>query len=141
MSHLAKTFRKAERDAVRDHEFRFRVVDLIDSNCRLIVKYGALVLIAWLVRGAVHDIAGTWTLADLRLSVFGNVTSDKYVGWIVLGLFGSGGVTYGLNEGRLRRKNIARMFAEKRELELLIDPGRTSSGLPASGNTRREDRI
>ena len=47
---------------------------------------------------------------------------------------------FGLRERHLRRKNAKNMSGHVEQLEKLIDPNRTSSGITKSGTTRPEDK-
>lgn len=49
-------------------------------------------------------------------------------------------IFYGLGERRFREYKIRYLTQRIKELETEIDPRRSSSGLPSSGNTRPEDK-
>ncbi len=140
VSDLAK-LTKAEREVERQYRVRYRIVDAIDNNVRLLIKYGFLFLIAWKAEQGVVALAGSKTLADFRFSVFGNVTIDKYIGQLLMLIFGSSGVTYGWRQRQLRRKDIDRLGNRVKDLEQRLDPERSSSKLTRVGTTRPEDKI
>lgn len=69
-------------------------------------------------------VAGIWI--GLALSALG-------------GMIGLAGFVYGRNQERFRERKTRELAARIRELEQLIDPDRTSSGLSPDGNTNPED--
>lgn len=87
------------------------------------------------IGNAVQSLAGRTSLADLRLGFFANIT---VVYTVSITLSGISVVLY-LKERRLHRKTRERLAARIRELELKIDPTRTSSQLTSEGLTRKED--
>lgn len=113
-----------------------RIVDLIGLAISYIVPWGTLLLISkWGVE-AVTALAGKHTIADIGLKMIVNMQIGEAVAYI----FGAGGIGYGIVERRLRRNTIERLGTRNRNLETLIDPARTSSGLTTRGTTRPEDR-
>jgi hypothetical protein len=86
-------------------------------------------------------LAGKTTLASfatsVALSILGNDKMMKSIYLIITG----GSIAYGVGERRLRRRAIKRHTGRPIELEKLIDPNRTSSGLTTEGTTRPEDRV
>jgi hypothetical protein len=118
-----------------DAKILYRKIDAAVTLCKAVIKYGALVLCVrylFLIAGA---LAGKTTLASLVLSVLANA---KVSDCICL-LFGGGGAVYGVAQRQLRRRAIKRLTGRPKELEVAIDPNRSSSELTARGTTRPED--
>lgn len=101
------------------------------------IRWGALILIARYCYLSVYALAGRVTLADIGISVFGKVEISIAIAWII----GIGGISYGLNQRRLRRNTVERLQRRIQELEKRHDKKRTSSRLTDRGETRPEDRI
>jgi hypothetical protein len=101
-------------------------------------------MMAWaVVAYAIHEIsaafiafAGKLSVAQLKLNFLAHVSVVWTVSVAVSGL----SITLYLRERRLHIKTRERLSREKRELELLLDPNRTSSALTPEGLTRKEDR-
>jgi hypothetical protein len=88
---------------------------------------------------AFEAFAGRSTLANFGIFLIADLKVNKVFSHIVLGLFGIGGVGYGVNERRLRRKVIKQSGGRIAKLEKRLDPKRTSSGLRVDGRSRPED--
>ena len=119
-----------------DYELRARLIDRSAVVVEAGLKYGALVVIFYFLYASVASLAGQVTLADIGLRIIGDVTISETVAW----LFGVGGVGYGLRERKLRRDTIERLTPRVRKYEEMLDPQRSSTGLPSRGTTRPEDR-
>lgn len=98
---------------------RLKIIDAIDANLRLFIRYGK------------HTFAdvGVRFLADVRI---GNALSYAV---------GAGGIAYGARQRKLRGDTIQKMGDRIKELETAIDPNRSSSGLTKRGHTRPEDEL
>jgi len=79
--------------------------------------------------------AGKTSLADLTLRVLANVS----VVWTMSLTLSGISITLYVRERRLHRKTRERLTARVTELELKIDPQRTSSLLTPQGTTRKGD--
>ena len=79
--------------------------------------------------------AGKNSFADLTLRVLANVTVVWELSLTLSGI----SVTLYLRERRLHRDTRQRLTARITELELKIDPKRTSSHLTPRGQTRKDD--
>ncbi|OFW25388.1 MAG: hypothetical protein A3H27_14830 [Acidobacteria bacterium RIFCSPLOWO2_02_FULL_59_13] len=109
---------------------------------RLIRRFGngvticvTVAYVANVIGNAVQAFAGQRSLADLRLGLFANIS---VVYTLSITLSGISVVLY-LRERRLHRRTRERLTARNTELELRIDPTRTSSQLTSEGLTRKED--
>ena len=109
-------------------------------------KWAGLAIMVWKASDALIAFAGRSTVArgDIKLEA----TTHSYFGLedtnclIIVGLallFGLVGIVYGKRQARLRKKAIERFAPNKQMEELHIDPGRSSSKLTLSGETRPED--
>ncbi len=56
-------------------------------------------------------------------------------------VFGGGGLAYGWRQRKLRRDTVQEMGKRIAELEKLVDPNRSSSGLTLRGDTHPRDAI
>ena len=101
-----------------------------------VITWAGIVSVVYLISSAVSDLAGRTTLADIALQVLlaGNV---REVGSYAIA---GGGITYGLWERRLRKSEIRHLGEQKKLLESVLDPNRSSSQLTETGETRPEDR-
>lgn len=100
-----------------------------------LIRWGALVLSFRYMYLTVEALAGRVTLAQVGISFLGNLTLSQSLAYI----FGSGGVIYGYGEHKLRQRTIRRLGPKRKELEVSIDPKRTSSKLTDKGETNPED--
>ena len=127
---------KSDRALELRFQFRFKLIDLAASTVALLIPWGSLVVIGYLLSGALNALAGKFTFADIGIRVLSDVRVSEGLTY----LLGGGGIAYGLNERRLRRKAIERLSGRVQELEKRLDPKRTSSKLTRRGTTRPEDR-
>src|SRR5713101_6446433 len=116
---------KAPRELELKYRFRFRVLDLIGSTLNLLVPWGSLVLIAFMIADALKGLSGRTTLADIGVKFLIDIRMSEAIAYVLA----AGGMAYGYKERRLRQKNIPRLSARNQELERRIDPGRSTSGL------------
>jgi hypothetical protein len=79
--------------------------------------------------------AGKQSLANFAINLAANIDIVWTVSVSITGL----SITLYLRERRLHRKTRERLTARTTELELMIDPNRTSSLLTSKGLTRKED--
>lgn len=108
----------------------------------LLRRHGANIVM-WLVLGwTVHEVAlvliayaGKASVADLTLRILANVS----VVWSLSLTLSGVSVSLYVRERRLHRKTRERLTTRITELELKIDPKRTSSLLTSQGTTRKGD--
>jgi hypothetical protein len=98
----------------------------------------ACLLIGYCVNRAstgVEAFAGRRSLADLKFGLFANVTVVFTISITLSGL----SIGLYLRERGNHRRTRERLAARIKELEIKIDPNRTSSKLTSEGLTRRDD--
>jgi hypothetical protein len=113
-----------------------------DTGLRLglsLIKYSAACFMVWQLAIAIESLAGRATLADFSVFLISDLKVNKAFSHIVMGIFGVGGISYGLRERGQKRKEIKRLGNRVVELEKRLDPNRTSSGLTLDGKSRPED--
>jgi hypothetical protein len=119
---------------------RFRLIsqgiDGFVAIVRTVIWAGLGAFSVYFAHAVLIEYAGKSTLADLAFRLVVDLRLDVALAY----MFGAGGVGYALYERRLRRRNIARLTARNQELELRIDPERSSSGLTPRGTTHPKDR-
>jgi len=97
---------------------------------------GALVFVAWFARDVLVAYAGQTTSANVVVQLFADFRIAVLLPWAV----GAGGIIYGIRQKHLKEQAIERLTKRTHELERIVDPARTSSGLTPRGRTRPEDR-
>lgn len=151
---------KAENRLLRAHGFGSGLVKVLQQ----LIKYGGFVLIAWHVQLAITSLSGKHTYADIVVRADGNmnmgdgVKPDGESGQapacpqledqglspqdalaIICFFLALVAISYGRAQARLRRDVIERMHPYQEAFEKQRDPGRTSSRLTRTGETRPED--
>ncbi len=101
------------------------------------IKYGTLVACVYLGYLSIESLAGRVTLATVGIRLLGNLRVSEGICAILT----TGGIVYGVGQRRLRHKAVKHLGNAKNELEKILDPGRSSSGLTEAGGTRPEDEI
>lgn len=102
---------------------------------RDLIRWGAVAFLGWIVYKCVAVMAGHTTIADIGVRFLGDVRISEALAWV----FGAGGVSYGLGQRSLRRRNIRRLTPRTEALEKRLDPRRTSSQLTDTGETHPGD--
>lgn len=113
-----------------------------DTGLRLglaVIKYGAFCFIVWRLGIAIESLAGKSTLADFGVFLYADLKANTVFSHLVMGILGIGGAGYGLRERAQKRREIKRLGNRVVDLEKLLDPNRTSSGLTIDGRSRPED--
>lgn len=126
-----------QRQGGSEHLIRLRIIDAIDANLRLLIKYGFLGFVAFLSYRAIAVLAGQYTFADIGVKFLADVKIANSVGYVV----GAAGVAYGRRQKKLKEDTIQQLAPRIKELETAIDPNRSSSGLTQRGRTRPEDEL
>jgi hypothetical protein len=109
--------------------------DLIARIVCSAIHGGVWVFCVYLITSAARDFAGKETRAEFFLKAIADLKANQGFAY----LFGAGGIIYGLKERRSRKKIVGKVQERNRTLEKMLDPGRSSSGLPQSGDTRKGD--
>lgn len=123
-----------------DYKLSYKRIDAATTIVKTICMYGWPVGCMYFIYKIAFVLSGKTTLASFAMSVAVSILgNDKVMRGIYLVITG-GSIAYGVGQRRLRRREIARHTKRPKELETLIDPTRTSSGLTTEGTTRPEDR-
>lgn len=98
---------------------------------------------AWIIYLIFNKIAGKNTQADINLrAIFDECSSDGYAfGIIFFALFIAYlAIAYGRRESKLRKDTVEKLQNRIKELEVQLDPGRSSSMLTERGDTNEGDK-
>jgi hypothetical protein len=102
-----------------------------------LVRWGGVVLITRYIYLAIAALAGSRTFADISINFLGNLQISALLAWGGT----AGAIIYGLRQRKLKHDTIEHLHRRIRELELRVDPRRSSSKLTERGETRPEDRV
>lgn len=134
---MASKKKTAEQHALElKYRFRIKVLDVIGAIFNNGIKFGLLAYCAYLLRGGLIALAGRTTIADLGLTLVGNITITESVELTVT----VGAVAYATWERKVRYDKTEYLASRLKEYETRLDPGRSSSKLMPTGTTRPEDR-
>jgi hypothetical protein len=122
------------RDQYRLH---FQVIEVIGTVLCRLIKWGGICVIAFFAWKSIESLSGKTTDANIFVNWLANLKINQWLAWAVTG----GSVVWAVRERRLRQRKVAALAEQKRVLELIVDPKRTSSSLPASGTTRVDDDL
>lgn len=113
--------------------------DAIVKIVSLVIQWGALVLIFWIsapaLKVAVVALAGKKTVANFTFEWLMSKHATPVLSFVI----SVGSIVYGVKQSRLRRDTIKRFHKYQLKYETEIDPGRSSSELAPTGDTRKED--
>ena len=123
-------------DAELRHDRWLRGLDKGFDTAKHLIKWCGIVWVAFYVRDMVSDLAGQTTLADIGVGVLVSTSRSQWVAWLIAVL----AILWGLRERNLRRDKIEQFSQRTGQLEREIDPGRSSSQLTTTGETRPEDQ-
>lgn len=130
---------KASKSSL-DQEHRFRIaLKLIESGvsvARYAAWVAAVAIAGYYIRDILHDLAGKQTDASFVVKMILGLSADRWIAYAV----GAAGTAFGWNERRLKRRDIKRLSQRTTDLEMRLDPERTSSELLPDGRTREDDR-
>jgi hypothetical protein len=128
---------RSTRDT-QSHRLELRRVDQFYLTVRTLIRCGFGIVVAYSGFGALAQFAGESTKVDLALSLFLSAFAEMKV-VALLSLTGAA-CAWGFLERTLRHRKVEKMQGRIRELETMMDPNRSSSGLTPAGKTRPEDR-
>lgn len=117
-------------EAQRKYQLLQFLIERVTSAFRTGARWGGICYVFYVTNNSIQSLAGRQTDANIMingkmdLSLFAN----RYASQIIFGLFGGGGVFYGLGQRKLYRK-AAEKLKRSAALESIHDPHRTSSGL------------
>jgi hypothetical protein len=106
------------------------------SVVKELVRWGAMVLIAYFGFRSLEVLAGKTTSSNIFINLLTDLRANSYFAI----LFGGGGVFYGYRQRKLRRDTAERLQTRIKDYELKLDPKRSSSRLTIRGDTRPEDK-
>ncbi len=106
---------------------------IVSIKCLLV--YGLFVELQ--LKEIIVALAGKETTASLFISIFGDVTIQVTVAYLV----GIGGLLYGYIQSNLKKRAIKRLSPYQEKYELLINENRKSSEINFDGSTRKEDKL
>lgn len=112
------------------------IVAGIGSAIRSIPWCIVLFAVAWFTRDVLIAYAGQTTNANIVVRLLADLRVAVLLPWAVA----AGGVVYGVRQKHLKEQAIERLTKRPHELERVIDPNRTSSGLTLRGRTNPEDK-
>jgi len=115
---------------------RYRQAEGVASILYNIVRWGGIVLVARYGYLSLDTLAGDRTTADIGIKLLADVRISQALAWLLAG----SGTAYGLAQRKLRRDTVQRLQQRNEELELRLDPKRSSSRLTPRGETRPEDK-
>lgn len=104
------------------------------ATARTAIRWTAGIVALYVSKDLLVALAGRETILALKLAFLGDWKT------VLSYIFAGGGVGYGYTERRLRQSAIKRLHNRVKELETMIDPNRTSSGLTVEGKTNPQDR-
>lgn len=114
------------------HARQVHIVEAITRLALVIVQWGGLVAISYMIYLGVRDLAGKHTITAI------NLVGDIKISDAVLTLLSGGGLVYGLRQRKLRRDTIERLSERVSSYEKRVDSSRTSSQLTKRGTTPPE---
>ena len=124
-----------------EYELRRQRWETLDGAVVRLCKWVPLCIICYFIYLSIASLAGRSTLAQFSLWLTADLKTNTVFSHLVTALLGAGGVTFGIRERRLKRKNIERMSSQLAEYETRLDPKRSSSRLTSKGQTRPEDAL
>jgi hypothetical protein len=114
--------------------FRSQLLDSITRIAIASIKAIVILGVAICFYRATSVLAGKYTFAQIGMSFLGDLKLTDGAALLVSG----GSIGWGAIERKLKKDNIERLTARIKQLELQIDPNRTSSKLTKRGDTPPE---
>ena len=117
-----------------------RLVVIVDAIARIfcaLIDGAKLVVPFYLIYLCVREVAGKSTEFNMIVKAMADLKADRGIAY----LFGAGGVGLAVFERKFRKKKTAALAGRAAKAEKMLDSKRSSSGLPSSGDTRRDDAI
>ena len=128
-------------DIEKEKTTRFiKLVENLSSLARVAIQFGFVYLSVLAITEPLEAFAGKTTDANIVINVLYEVLFGEKIN-TALNLSGWGvGIAWALLERRSKKRSTKRFHVRIKELELKIDPERSSSKLTEKGETRPEDR-
>lgn len=127
---------KIEQERVRQQAratIAFRIADTIDN----LVNKAALVGLFVCGYYSIKEIAGKTTTFSSVINWVFQLDAGAWAGYALAAIFGTTTVL----QTKLRKKEVERLSAYARELEIRLDPDRSSSGLALDGTPQKAQLI
>jgi hypothetical protein len=96
---------------------------------------GAAYCLVLIARAFAGQATTAKIMVALAVRAYAHLGTAKFA-WLITG----GSIGYALLERRERRRKTEKLSQRNRELELRLDPTRSSSGLLPNGDTREDDK-
>lgn len=112
------------------------LIDSLFGSVRTLIRSGAFAFVAYCMYLTIVPSVGKQTVIRLVVDWIVRLGADQWIYYMVVFLFGIG---YYHQRG-LRRRTNKEQGDYIRQLEMKIDPQRTSSGLTETGELRKEDK-
>jgi len=113
-------------------------IRILGDTLHALIKFGTFAAVAWAAAWAwvssAEEIAGEDTSLSLDLQAALNFFASKWFYWTVVLLMGGSFATM----RKTYQKRLAQIADEKKELEKLLDPGRSSSRLRDDAKTEHD---
>ena len=136
----SRTKRTTPVITLAEYQYKIHRLNMVTNAVTAIVttlgRSAIAICVAWFVYLSIDSLSGKETNAIIDFKALANLNLNKYLVILLCG----GSCFWGFNERRLRKQTTARHSKRQTELERKLDPNRTSSQLPATGNTRQEDK-
>ncbi len=136
---MATSKENAAENPVTAAPFKFwfwgHIFDLLRSHGRALLVCATIVWCVYELSQAIRVFAGQVTIASVTLRLLASIALRWTVTIAVSGI----SIALYLRERSQHQQTIRRLTKRNAELELRLDPNRTSSQLTPEGRTRKED--
>lgn len=113
-----------------------RLASIAGSSVNTLIVASTIAFACYCAYLSIASLAGHTTNANILMNILADIRFER----VVMATCTGAGVGYGWRQRRLRMKLIEQFESQKREMERLIDPNRSSSLLTSSGETNPLDR-
>lgn len=134
-----KKWRRVSSEADRQAFLKVSRGQNVVSVLNTLIKYGAWVAVAWFGVLGLRCLAGQKTDANLGIAILADIASRDRTVTLLCILVTVVAVGLMRSYKRQLRETVEHHGRLRQENEKLLDPRRSSSGLLASGETRKED--
>lgn len=129
---------KRPRKIDLEYSAKMRRYELYGTLLSKVIPWAGCILISFFGYKTAEVLAGRTTASQIVFGVLADVRTSSGAAKIAAYFFGASGLGFGLNQRRLRRKDIETRSDYLRQLEETLDRNRTSSRLTKRGTTSRE---
>jgi hypothetical protein len=129
------TFSQRPPRTESDYVLSYKKIDSVTTVVREAVKWAGIVLIVRYCYYAIAVLAGRSTFADIAVRFLANLKVSDGILYLLTG----GSIVFGVGQRYLRRRHIKRVVPAKNQLERMLDPNRSTSGLTPEGTTQPGD--